>query len=155
MVVRIKTPEDWSRALRERTDRSGECWVWTGDLDDSGYGKRGAQRVHRKAWELAYGPIPVGLLVLHRCDNPPCVRPDHLFLGTHADNMRDMVAKGRQNRPAHGSPGERNPRAILTAEQVAEIRQATETHRQVAARYGMSIAAIRDIRQGRRWRSVT
>ena len=81
-------------------DRSGDCWIWTRERYPSGYGvlTRAGLRVkaHRLAWELTYGPTPDGLLVLHHCDNPPCVRPAHLFLGTQADNVRDMDAKGRR-----------------------------------------------------------
>lgn len=75
----------------------GECWIWTGARMRYGYFQYGKKLIgaHRVAWELRNGPIPDGLYVLHRCDNPPCVRPDHLFLGTAADNTADMVAKGR------------------------------------------------------------
>lgn len=84
----------------ERVDMSGDCWLWTGTLGRKGYGRvpnypMSPWAAHRVAYMLAVGPIPGDLLVLHRCDNPPCVRPDHLFLGTNADNMRDMRAKGR------------------------------------------------------------
>lgn len=83
-----------------RADRSGECWVWTGSrLKSGGYGlfcEGGiTHRAHRRSWELSHGEIPGGLFVLHRCDNPPCVRPSHLFLGTQADNNKDMTSKGR------------------------------------------------------------
>jgi hypothetical protein len=95
------------RSLEERfwskVDRSGECWMWVASLASTGYGqfydkprRRTPIGAHRVAWELANGPIPAGLQVLHRCDNPPCVRPDHLFIGTVSDNMRDMYAKGRR-----------------------------------------------------------
>lgn len=79
------------------------CWNWTGFINPKGYGqlsfKRRTVRAHRLAWALAYGPIPDGLCVCHRCDNRRCVRPDHLFIGTNLDNMRDMVAKGRLRNP--------------------------------------------------------
>lgn len=89
-------------------DRSGDCWLWTRGLTSpSGYGRfkywsetegRWLTRgVHRISWELANGPIPDALLVRHRCDNPPCVRPDHLTLGDHAENMHDAVARGRHS----------------------------------------------------------
>lgn len=75
------------------------CWEWTGGKQAKGYGylfKRDEEKLtHRRVWAAIYGPIPDGLYVLHRCDNPPCFRPDHLFLGTKADNNRDMVEKGR------------------------------------------------------------
>ena len=78
--------------------KSDGCWLWVGSINHR-YGwlvVRGRKvRAHRFSYELAYGLIPVGLLVLHRCDNPPCVRPDHLFVGTQTDNMQDMLRKGR------------------------------------------------------------
>jgi hypothetical protein len=70
------------------------CWFWNGTLSN-GYGKMGRQLAHRLSWEAFNGPIPDGLFVLHKCDTPPCVNPDHLFLGTHGDNVRDCLAKGR------------------------------------------------------------
>ena len=96
-------------------------------MDTRGYGEIGAGRAgagvlraHRLAWEFAYGPIPTGAQVLHRCDNPPCCNPSHLFLGTHQDNMADKVAKGRQT----GPKGERHPRALITDADVVAIREA-------------------------------
>jgi hypothetical protein len=82
-----------------------DCWVWQGYRNEHGYGRLWAPKryVHRAAYEAFVGPIPAGLNVLHRCDNPPCCNPAHLFLGTRADNARDMLAKGRgalQKNPA-------------------------------------------------------
>lgn len=82
-------------------DTTGDCWEWTGGQIRMGYGhfkpggQRGTVKAHRFSWQLAFGQIPDGLFVLHHCDNPPCVRPAHLFLGTHLDNMADKKAKGR------------------------------------------------------------
>lgn len=85
--------------LWSRVTKGDNCWEWTGARNHKGYGEIGAdgrvQKAHRIAWVLTYGPIHDGVDVLHRCDNPPCCRPDHLFLGDDADNMADMVRKGR------------------------------------------------------------
>ena len=86
-----------------KVDKTGSCWLWTGSLNSSGYGLFGAKATrpvklalaHRYGWELCRGPIPDGMLVLHSCDTPACVRPDHLSLGTNRDNMRDARDKGR------------------------------------------------------------
>lgn len=83
-----------------KVDKGPDCWIFHGASTAPGWhgviSMRGHRIVaHRVAWELTYGPIPAGLRVLHRCDNPPCVRPDHLWLGTQRDNMRDAASKGR------------------------------------------------------------
>ena len=98
---RQETDQDrfWSKV-----ERGDGCWHWRGAAERSGYGSfrfRGrAQRAHRVSWVLTNGTIAEGMHVLHRCDNPACVRPDHLFLGTHQDNMDDKSAKGRCRGPA-------------------------------------------------------
>jgi hypothetical protein len=89
----------WDRACPE--PNTG-CWLWTGSVIEDGYGRlkghtRALVLAHRFAWEATFGPIPDGFQVLHECDTPPCINPDHLFLGTHTDNMRDMSAKGRSH----------------------------------------------------------
>lgn len=135
--------------FEKHVDKAGECWIWTGKRDDWGYGVSGtkSQKAHRVAWELANGPIPEGLLVLHRCDNPPCVRIDHLFIGSNADNTADMIAKGRARHPS----GEANPNSRLTRTDVDYIRTATEAGPVLSARFGVSTTQINRIRRGGSW----
>lgn len=87
-------------AFWERVDKTETCWLWMGQrIPPNGYGMRRVHHrkmyTHRLAWEMVNGPIPKGMLVMHTCDNPPCVRPDHLVLGTSRQNTQDMLAKGR------------------------------------------------------------
>lgn len=127
----IKHLERLSVRFWSKVDKSGECWVWTGARLPTGYGTVGIVSdlwggcrpigAHRIAYLLAHGEIPDGQFVLHGCDNPPCVRPDHLYTGTAADNLADAIGRGR----FHGVslPGARNPNARLSPEQAAEIRR--------------------------------
>jgi hypothetical protein len=141
-----------------KVDTSGDCWVWTGSVDRVGYGKislsarEGWIRAHRASWELHHGPIPPGLFVCHRCDNPPCIRPDHLFLGTHAENMRDASRKGRVHL------GERDGQAKLTAQSVVEIRTRYAaggvTMAALGAAYGVNPSTIHDAIHGIQWGHV-
>lgn len=82
----------------DKVNKTDACWMWVGARNKRGYGNIQGVLAHRISWELYNGPIPDGLLVCHRCDTPGCVNPDHLFLGTHQDNSRDMIAKGRGGR---------------------------------------------------------
>ena len=144
-----------------RVQKSDGCWLWTGGRKSKGYGSLGHARqtlqAHRLAYEFTYGKIPDGLAVLHTCDNPPCVRPDHLFLGTHLDNSRDMIAKGRGR--WRGLPGEECPSARLTRAQVEEIRSRYQrgeaSQDELAMQYGVSQSNISIIVLGKSWRSVS
>lgn len=106
-TARSKRPDLVADRFWDKTDRRGRCWLWLAARDRKGYGKFGVgtlghdrrvESAHRVAWELTRGPIPGGMYVLHHCDNPWCVNPDHLWLGTRADNAADMVAKGRSTK---------------------------------------------------------
>lgn len=141
-----------------KVDRSGSCWVWTAGLRD-GYGRFRNVGAHRFSYELAFGPIPDGLFVCHKCDNRRCVRPEHLFAGTHSDNMRDMYAKGRSVPPLVARPelrrhGELNAAAKLTDEAVRIIRESYnggETQASLAERFGVDRTTIGLIVRGSRW----
>ena len=108
-----------------KVEKTDGCWIWRGFRQKAGYGVTTVDRrcwlTHRVAWTLCCGPIPDGLGVLHHCDNPPCVRPDHLFLGTNADNMADMNRKGRGVIPSLA--GSDHPAAKMSETQVLEIRR--------------------------------
>lgn len=132
------------------------CWLWRGMLDGSGYGvvrlARKIYRAHRLAWKLFRGEIAPSLVVCHKCDVRACVNPDHLFLGTHADNMRDMKERGR-------SPhGDKHCRAKLTAEKVSRIKAMLAEGRmymsELAREYGVTPATIGSIARGTTWRHV-
>lgn len=155
----------WSRV--EKTD---SCWLWKGQKSPLGYGKIGEGGTsprnilaHRLSWEYANGPIADGLCVLHKCDNPPCVNPDHLFLGTMTDNMADKVSKNRQVK------GESAGCVALTEDQVRAIRHRYANRKLVnkrtakgdpdaitaiAADYGVHFVTIFDLVKRRTWAHV-
>lgn len=151
------TPEErilifWSKV--SMPINQDDCWEWTG-ATRRGYGVMGAHRrslyVHRISWWLAYGEIPDGLFVCHKCDNPKCVNPSHLFLGTTQDNTQDKVNKGRQHRPK----GELSGTHKLTQVQVDYIReryaQGGITQRKLAAEFGVKQQCISRVVKRLRW----
>lgn len=142
-------------------ERPSGCWEWTGSRDCRAgthlpYGRfwlEGRQRIaHRVSWEIHHGQIPEGMCVLHRCDNAPCVNPDHLFLGDSKTNTRDMVAKCRDK--AFRVFGERASRSKLTDGVVREILRSTEPQRVLAQRHGVTQTAISRIKRRETWRHV-
>jgi hypothetical protein len=156
-------------------DKSGSngCWTWNGSVSNTGYGRIGVcpgrKQVHRLSWELFHGKIPDGLHVLHKCDNPLCVNPDHLFLGTQMDNNLDRTLKGRtasgdsngmRRHPERVSRGERNGRAKITEEIVLEIRRLYVKGSRVygqaslARKFGLSQPYVGDIVNRLKWRHI-
>lgn len=150
-LCRHPTPSD---RFWRRVKRADGCWLWIGARHPKGHGYASldgrVQYAHRVAWQLTYGSIPDGREVCHRCDNPPCCNPAHLFIGTHADNMRDMAHKGRALAAAL-------KRAKLTPRSVAVIKsrlRAGETQQSIADDYSVTRSAIGYIAQGRRWSHI-
>lgn len=153
--------------FHEKVDKSpghgpnGDCWIWVSVKPPNRYGLilfgKKQTLAHRVSYELANGPIPKGLWVLHRCDNPPCVNPDHLFLGTPTDNVQDCISKGR-NSNGQRQRGEAHPKSKLKNEQVIEIRRLWEvggiTQLKLAAMFGVSNTTIRCIIARTMWHHV-
>jgi hypothetical protein len=144
------------------------CWVWTksrlskpggeyGQIGVGGIGSGGKMwSAHRLAYTVFIGPIPKGKLVLHSCDNPPCINPAHLRLGTHGDNGADMVARGRAARNVGRAPlqGEANGFAHLTAKAVREIRRSSKPQAALADRFGVTQSTISKVQLRKAWKHI-
>ena len=158
-------PASRSRPIEERfwgrVNKGAGCWLWTGHRNDDGYGMIGSggrigfkmRSTHRLSWELHHGPIPEGMSVLHRCDTPACVRPDHLFIGTQRDNMADASQKGRLVTVRRF--GESNAQSVLTAADVVVIRETyaarQATQAQLAGDYKITQSHLSSIVRGDGW----
>jgi hypothetical protein len=146
-----------------RIARGDGCWLWTGGRTTAGYGllhDRGKPLyAHRLSWEVHRGAIPPNTEVCHTCDTPACIRPEHLFLGTHRDNMADAAAKGRRDTSGlvRAGVGEAHFGAKLTEADVLKIRErraAGESHYALARAFGVSRPTITAILTGRNWAHV-
>lgn len=144
----------WSKVVKTRG-----CWRWTGAKNERGYGvigvggrRTGNFKAHRVSYELHVGPIPDGLCVCHLCNNPECTNPKHLYLATHAENMRDAARDGLMG----GNEGEKNGTTRLTEEQARRLRQPMVRGEltRLAREYGITIDHASRIRHGRKWRHL-
>lgn len=156
----IKTLSErfWSKVSKE----ADGCWLWQSSLDKDGYGHWGPSinkrifhfKCHRFSWMATHGPIPSGLSVLHKCDVRRCVNPNHLFLGTQSDNLRDAESKGRMRRGTNPNPANRGS-SKLTAEQVVAIKTRYATgdvsQQELADSYGVSQGCISWAVRGKTW----
>ena len=137
---------------RTRLAENG-CWEWVGYFGAGGYGamSRGGKNcsAHRISYEAYKGPIPKGMVVRHSCDNPACINPDHLSIGTQKDNMADRDARGRRD-----VKGEQIGTAKLTETEVLEIKASSESLVTLAARYGVDRSNIWQIRSGKSWKHL-
>lgn len=134
-----------------------DCWLWTGRTNPDGYGQFDCQNTaiasHRYMWSILNGEIPSDMVICHKCDNPPCCNPQHLFMGTVQDNVRDRDTKGRQ---ANHS-GTKNGRAVLSEAEVLRVRALRDsgvTYKGIAREMGVSEGCINHILNGRHWIGV-
>jgi hypothetical protein len=139
-----------------KVDRGASCWVWHSSLNNKGYGQfhlgKGNVLAHRFLWEILHGPVPRDLVVMHTCDNPACVNPKHLRIGTVSDNQKDMACKHRS-----GNMGERSPQAKLSDEKVRSIRSRAangESNAALAREFGVTRVVIRGVVRRARWSHV-
>lgn len=148
----IKQAKDMRTEFYRWVDKSGDCWLWTGARDKDGYGAFAfhgkMRRAHRVSLQLEGVTIPPGHYACHKCDNPSCVNPSHLYPGSPTDNMRDAVERDRV------TSGERNHHAKLTEADVKFIRSSEEACGVLARRFGVTHGAVSMARSGKTWRHV-
>ncbi len=146
----------WDKVSAMTIVADNGCHLFTGPKNDDGYGRVKVNYkqvfVHREVWAKQFGAIPAGMCVCHKCDVPNCINPEHLFLGTHKENMEDRARKGR-----YDNAGEKAPSAKLFAIEVKMIRKLLsqgERYKVVAAEFGVSVPLLEKIKQGKVWAGV-
>jgi|SRR3990172_11883214 len=160
--IYTRKPTDKIKLFWRHVNKTETCWIWNGSKNNRGYGQFNLRKssgektivlAHRFSYEIENGPIPFKLCILHKCDNPPCVRPDHLFLGSQVDNAIDMINKGRGNKVN----GIRNANSKLTTEKVIKLRSLYDQGVKVSVlckMFGVSHNTASKVAQRRWWNSV-
>jgi len=150
----MKLETDWRFISKIDINDVTECWNWKASKLPTGYGRINIKNrsiySHRYAWELINGPIPYGLCVCHKCDNPSCVNPAHLFLGTASANAKDRENKGR----GRTTKGLLNGHSKLSEKQVYEIRSATGLHKDIAEQFGIKRSTVGMIKNKLLWKHL-
>lgn len=149
------TEVKWRFFYKYEIDPSTKCWNWVMSTRRAGYGQfrtggigSKVECAHISSYKIHRGEVPEGLQVLHRCDNPKCVNPKHLFLGTALSNVKDCKAKNRD------AVGEKHGNSKLTESQVREIRSSSKTGRYLAVEYGVSFQTISEIKLRKKWKHI-
>lgn len=162
VALHPESPTLRARLKARITVTESGCWEWTGSRSVHGYGwvRNGDKTVkaHRASFAAFVRPLIAGETVCHRCDNPPCINPDHLFAGTMLDNTRDMIAKGRRREDRAYIKGESHHQAKLTETDVRRLRQMRAegaTYAQLMAEFGLAKSTVGDICTGRHWSHIT
>ena len=172
LIERVRGLTGPDRRIVDRLDMSGDCWLWTGALDERRRGRvwhNGRLKLHHRAvWEILVGPVPTGALLCHHCDNPQCANPDHIYVGDSQTNVDDMLARRRHwttmqpekaaevarrlgRKAGSWTSGRKNPKAKLSPEQVAAIRDSNDGSRSLGRKYGVDRTTIQRIRKGALW----
>lgn len=161
MTTKIEWCEERLRTFWSNVDMSGDCWEWKAGCFSNGYGQfrigKKKYRTHKLIFETINGPVPLGMFVCHHCDNPKCVRPSHLFLGTPKDNSADRDEKGRGACNLKPQQGIKNGCSKLKPNQVIQIRSLFDSGAfpsQIAKAFKISKSQVRNIGHGRSWKCL-
>jgi hypothetical protein len=154
ILIPLHKTTSWLNKFWSKVKKTEKCWIWEGGRADTQYGEIGLNGktiyAHRASYEICNGEIPKGLFVLHRCDNPPCVNPKHLWLGTQAENIQDCISKGRARR----AYGENTRASKLTRDQATYIlsMKGKLSQRKLGDIFGVTHGTIGAIQHGRTWK---